>query len=170
MLQQCREGTGSRQSKTVSGAENLSGFSGKCLRDYTITRFFSNPFKAGAVLFLLCRKSPYLEIPNEEHQPFSIAPHRSQNVVQGPGAINLECECTISGPIPHLRNPILQLNKIPGKLFKGQKHRSRQPASVGPAGLAEANLSAFCGSHTRTLSLSGSVSLCCHGSQMRNQR
>ena len=42
VLQQCREGTGSRQGKTVSGAENLSCCSGKCLRDYTIMLFLQS--------------------------------------------------------------------------------------------------------------------------------
>lgn len=100
--------------------------------EITLSCFFSNPFKAGAVPFLLCKKSPYLEIPNEEHQPFSIAPHCSQNTVQGPGAINLERECRISGPIPHLRNPILQLNKIPGKLYTHSRARSTGLINLPP--------------------------------------
>lgn len=100
--------------------------------EITPSGFFSNPFKAGAVPFLLCKKSPYLEIPNEEHQPFSIAHQCSQNVVQGPGAINLERECRISGPIPHLRNPILQLNKIPGKLYTHSRARSTGLINLTP--------------------------------------
>ena len=157
VLQQCREGTGSRQSKTVSGAENLSCSRGS-VSETTLSRFFSDPFKAGAVPFLLCKKSPYLEIPNEEHQPFAIAPHCSQNVVQGPVAINLEPECRISGPTPHLRNPMLQLNKIPGKLYTHWRARGagliNLPPSV-PQDLCRQTQRLFCWSHVSTLSLSG---------------
>ena len=108
--------------------------------------------------FLLCKKSPYLEIPNEEHQPFAIAPHCSQNVVQGPVAINLEPECRISGPTPHLWNPMLQLNKIPGKLYTHWRARGagliNLPPSV-PQDLRRQTQRLFCWSHVSTLSLSG---------------